>query len=95
MVHGSQLIGQSQHIVNNCFTISLRNIPLGKKNKTIDLGTIYLVHQEDEALFDALPCAVLNANGYRYSLVDGKDRFVNGKYVLIDFSNPSGNCNKN
>lgn len=88
MVHGGPFNDNS----NNYCTLSLRNITLDKDNKIIDLGIIYLFPDNITDVASETPCVILNDNKFKIMLVDGSDRFINGKYGLIDYSNPSAEC---
>lgn len=92
IVQGGQLFGQTQEKNIEYYDISLRNIDLNKKNKIIDLGIIYLVDKNDSHLLNEIPCSQVNDLKYKCLLVDGADRYIEGKYVLIDYSSPSNNC---
>ena len=93
-IQGGQVIGESQNNIVNYFSTSVRNIDLNRKNKTIDLGVIYLVEKNSSDLVAQIPCKILAENKFKYQLVDGSDRYIDGQHVLIDFSKNSESCNK-
>ena len=59
IVHGTEVIGKPHTKGNNFYSISLRNIGLNKKNKEVDLGTIYLAEVDDIETFSKISQTVI------------------------------------
>jgi hypothetical protein len=96
IVHGQSVLffgtGEKTAQKNNYYTLILRNLCLSKENKVIDLGILYMVNIGDEKRFDELPCKEIDNKRFKYQLVDGAERYINGKMGLMDFKTPSEDC---
>ena len=75
----------------NYINLLLRDIPLSKENKLIDLGKIYLVPKFNEEKCDELQPIIFNNKLYRYVFETNVEGIVCDSLELIDFNEPIEN----